>query len=132
MRTNQKLIVLLLAVFVLMMIASLTFAQAPKPPATVTLPAPNGAVTFNHTAHMKVGKCTECHHASKPQKPTKGQYEKCGDCHTRTATPPVTTKLQAAFHNPTATAGTCINCHKKENAAGKKAPVKCTDCHKKA
>lgn len=41
------------------------------------------------------------------------------------------TKLQAAFHNPTATAGLCIDCHKAEDAKGKKAPVKCADCHKK-
>ena len=41
------------------------------------------------------------------------------------------TKLQAAFHNPTAQAGLCIDCHKAENAKGKKAPVKCADCHKK-
>ena len=115
MKTTQKLIILLLGVFVLM-VASLALAQAPKPPTSVVLPAPNGAVTFAHAAHVKVGKCAE----------------KCGDCHTKTATPPVTTKLQAAFHNPTATAGTCINCHKTQNAAGKKAPAKCADCHKKA
>jgi Class III cytochrome C family len=128
---TQKLIALLLGVSVLM-VASLALAQAPKPPTTVTLPAPNGAVTFDHAAHSKVAKCTDCHHPSKPEKPLKGNFEKCGDCHTKTATPPVTTKLQAAFHNPTATAGTCIDCHKKEAAAGKKAPVKCADCHKKA
>ena len=131
MKTTQKLIILLLGVFVLM-VASLALAQAPKPPTSVVLPAPNGAVTFDHAAHIKVGKCAECHHASKAQKPSKSPTEKCGDCHTKTATPPVTTKLQAAFHNPTATAGTCIDCHKKQNAAGKKAPAKCTDCHKKA
>jgi hypothetical protein len=130
-KTTQKLTVLLLGVFVLM-VASLALAQAPKPPTSVVLPAPNGAVTFDHAAHVKVGKCAECHHASKAQKPSKSGFEKCGDCHTKTATPPVTTKLQAAFHNPTATAGTCINCHKTQNAAGKKAPAKCADCHKKA
>jgi len=39
--------------------------------------------------------------------------------------------LQAAFHNPSATSGLCITCHKTENAEGKAAPVKCADCHKK-
>jgi hypothetical protein len=128
--TTRKLLVLLLGMFVLML-TSLALAQAPKPPASVVLPAVNGAVTFDHAAHVKVGKCADCHHASKPQKPSKG-FEKCGDCHTKAGAAPVTTKLQAAFHNPTATAGTCIDCHKKQVAAGKKAPAKCADCHKKA
>ena len=41
------------------------------------------------------------------------------------------TKLQAVFHNPTAATGTCIDCHKAENAKGNVAPVKCLGCHKK-
>jgi len=91
-----------------------------------------GAVKFEHTTHLKVaGKCTVCHHASKPQKPLKSPQQVCTDCHTNPATPPVATKLQAAFHNPTATAGLCIDCHKTEDASGKAAPVKCADCHKK-
>lgn len=131
MRTSRKLIARFVGLFVLMA-ATLAFAQAPKPPQTVTLPAPPGAVKFEHAEHMKRGKCTDCHHASKPEKPMKGQFENCSDCHTKTATPPMKTKLQAAFHNPTATAGTCIDCHKKADAAGKKAPTKCGECHKKA
>jgi hypothetical protein len=47
------------------------------------------------------------------------------------AIPPMKTKLQAAFHNPTATAGTCIDCHKAETAKGKVTPLKCLGCHKK-
>jgi hypothetical protein len=43
------------------------------------------------------------------------------------------TKMQAAFHNPTGQAGVCIDCHKKEAAAGKAtAPTKCAQCHQKA
>ena len=129
MKTSRKFMAQVVGVFVLM-VAALAFAQTP--PTVVQLPAPNGAVKFDHAAHMKVGKCTDCHHASKPEKPLKSQFEKCSDCHTNPATPPVTTKLQAAFHNPTATAGTCINCHKTSAAAGKPAPTKCADCHKKA
>ena len=95
--------------------------------------APMGTVKFDHTAHLKVaGKCEICHHASKPEKPLKAQQEACADCHTNPATPPVTIKLQAAFHNPTATAGLCIGCHKTENNQGRAAPVKCADCHKKS
>src|SRR5271165_4448324 len=68
--------------------------------------APMGAVKFDHTAHLKVaGRCIVCHHASQPQKPLKSPQQVCTDCHTNPATPPVTTKLQAAFHNPTATSG---------------------------
>jgi nitrate/TMAO reductase-like tetraheme cytochrome c subunit len=38
------------------------------------------------------------------------------------------TSLQAAFHDPKAAAGTCIDCHKQK---GGPAPVKCLECHKK-
>jgi hypothetical protein len=95
--------------------------------------APMGAVKFDHTTHVKVaGKCDVCHHASKRQKPLKSPQEACADCHTKPPTPPVTTSLQAAFHNPTATAGLCIDCHKRQNASGKATPVKCAECHQKA
>lgn len=109
-------------------------AEKKAMPDVVTLKAPNGDVKFSHTAHAKERaiKCETCHHPSKPEKPLKAAQERCSDCHTRTVTPPMKTKLQAAFHNPTATAGTCIDCHKAENAKGKKAPTKCQECHKKA
>lgn len=93
--------------------------------------APMGGVKFPHFWHMKVaGKCEACHHPSRLEKPLKEPQEPCGDCHTRTATPPMRTKHQAAFHNPSATAGLCIDCHKTENASGRAAPVKCVECHK--
>lgn len=60
-----------------------------------------------------------------------GPEKACSVCHTSTAMPPMKTKLQAAFHNPTATAGTCIDCRKAQNAKGGAARVKCLDCHKK-
>ncbi len=115
---------------------TLAYAQAPKPPGVVVLKgAPNGNVTFNHPAHVKAAnnKCETCHHASKPEKPAKAPQEACTNCHTKVATPPMKTKLQAAFHNPMAKAGTCVDCHAKLAAAGNtKVPTKCTDCHKKA
>ena len=94
-----------------------------------------GGVKFNHKAHavdQKV-KCDTCHHASKPEKPLTSPQQACADCHTKTATPPMKTKLQAAFHNPTAQSGLCIDCHKEQIAKGKKAPApgKCAECHKK-
>lgn len=109
-------------------------AWAQKPPQGPLLlkGAPLGAVQFDHTAHLKVaGKCAVCHHPSKPEKPLKSAQEACTDCHTKPATPPVSTNLQAAFHNPAATSGLCIDCHRTENSNGKAAPVKCADCHQK-
>ncbi len=95
--------------------------------------SPMGGVKFEHKLHAETRKtkCETCHHPSKPEKPAGAPQQACTDCHTKTVTPPMKTKLQAAFHNPTATAGLCIDCHKAGNAQGKKALVKCTDCHKK-
>lgn len=128
----NKLIAVVICAFVVLMCCSMMFAQ--KAPDTVVLKgAPMGGVKFDHKAHLtRGGKCDTCHHASKAEKPLKAAQENCQDCHTSTPTAPVKTKAQAAFHNPTATAGICIDCHKKANAAGKKAPTKCTECHQKA
>lgn len=104
--------------------------EAPSAPIVFKGPT-MGAVSFPHSAHTRVaGKCEVCHHASKPAKALKSPQQACTDCHTKPPTPPVTTGLQAAFHNPTATAGLCVTCHKTENSHGKAAPVKCADCHK--
>jgi cytochrome c5 len=108
------------------------YAQAAKPPGVVILKASNGGVKLDHAAHSKKAgaTCATCHHASKAEKPMKGAQEACRDCHTSpTATPPMKTKLQAAFHDPMAKKGICIDCHLKD--ATKKAPLKCTECHKK-
>ncbi len=104
-----------------------------KPEGRVSLPAKLGAVTFDHAKHadeMKVA-CTRCHHPSRQEKPLLAEQQSCRQCHTTPATEPVKTGLQAAFHNPRATSGTCIDCHRDAVAAGKAAPLKCTDCHKK-
>ena len=109
-------------------------AQAQAKDTYILTGAPMGGVKFQHTLHTKDRniKCEVCHHASKPEKASTSPQQACTDCHTKTATAPMKTKLQAAFHNPLAKAGLCIDCHLKENAAGKKAPVKCTECHQKA
>jgi hypothetical protein len=110
-------------------------AQAPKAPDTAVLTgAPLGNVTLTHAAHTKEygAKCENCHHPSKPEKPLKGAQERCSDCHGKVAAAPMKTKLQAAFHDPMAKKGTCIDCHQQAIAKGnKKAPAKCADCHKK-
>ncbi|HVZ16529.1 MAG TPA: cytochrome c3 family protein [Terriglobales bacterium] len=117
----------------LMLILAVCAYAAETAPGTVILKgAPMGGVKFDHKAHAGMAKCDTCHHASKPEKALASPHQKCQDCHTSTATAPMKTKAQAAFHNPTATAGTCIDCHKAENAKGKKAPTKCTECHQKA
>ena len=113
--------------------ASLSAASQQAPAQPIAMKGPTmGAVMFPHSAHTHVaGKCEVCHHAAKPEKPLKAPQEACTDCHTKPPGPPVNTSLQAAFHNPSATSGLCISCHKTENAEGKAAPVKCADCHTK-
>lgn len=95
--------------------------------------APTGGVRLEHKLHAETRdiKCVVCHHASKPEKPNKSAEQPCADCHTKTVAPPMKTKLQAAFHNPKATEGLCIDCHKKP-AKGKPGPTKCLECHKKS
>jgi len=116
---------------VLIPCSSVLSQEAPSAP-IVLKGTTMGAVRFPHSPHTRVaGRCEVCHHASKPEKPLQSAQQLCSDCHTKPPTPPVTTSLQAAFHNSSATAGLCITCHKTENARGKAAPVKCADCHKK-
>ena len=103
--------------FILVVAGSL-FAAAPE---SVVLTAKNGNVTFPHKAHAETLKiaCTSCHHGLK-----EGETPaKCGSCHGVDAKAP---KTQDAFHK------TCQGCHKTENEKNaKKAPTKCTECHKK-
>ena len=136
MKNVYRLIIALVVVAFLLAGFSAMFAADKTAPDVVVLKgAPMGGVKFPHKAHaveQKI-KCDTCHHASKPEKPLTAPQQACTDCHTKVATPPMKTKLQAAFHNPTAQAGLCIDCHKAEIAKGKKAPApgKCADCHKK-
>ena len=114
----------------------LLYAQAKAPDTVVLKGAPMGGVKLNHAKHADPkaygAKCTDCHHASKPEKAMKTEAEKCSGCHTKVAEAPMKTKYQAAFHDPMAKKGTCVDCHVKAVAAGKKtAPAKCADCHKK-
>jgi hypothetical protein len=92
-----------------------------------------GGVRFEHKLHTERAgnNCATCHHPSRPEKPATALQQACSDCHTKAATPPMKTRYQAAFHNPTAQSGTCVDCHKTENAKGMNAPLKCAECHKK-
>jgi hypothetical protein len=107
-------------------------AQQDKGPETVILKgAPTGGVKFTHAAHQKLTKCETCHHPSKPEMPSKAATQKCSDCHTSKVAAPMKTNARGAMHDAMAKKGTCMDCHVKEAAAGKKAPVKCAECHKK-
>ena len=123
-----------LFVFALVMCAALVAgpAMAQTAPGKVVLKGnPMGGVDFDHAKHQKlVGtKCDTCHHASKPEKAMKAKQENCQNCHTKTVAAPLKTNAKAAFHDAMAKKGTCIDCHTKEAAAGKKAPLKCNECH---
>jgi hypothetical protein len=113
--------------------SSILGAQAKPPDVTILTGNPMGGVKFEHKKHVEERgvKCEECHHPSKPENPLKSDQQKCSDCHTKTATAPMKTKIQAAFHDPMFKKGVCADCHIKQNAEGKKAPVKCVECHKK-
>jgi hypothetical protein len=80
-------------------------AKAAVPKDVIVLTgSPLGGVRLEHKLHAtRVGNnCATCHDPSRPGK----------------------------LHEPMAQSGTCIDCHKAENAKGKKAPVNCMDCHK--
>jgi sRNA-binding protein len=95
--------------------------------------SPLGGVRFEHKLHAAraASNCAACHHASRKEKPATAPQQACSDCHAKAAAPPMKTRYQAAFHNPTAQSGICIDCHKAESAKAKKAPLKCVECHKK-
>ena len=100
-------------------------ATAPSKPMLLT-GNPMGAVRFEHAKHPLA--CETCHHQSREPKPGSAPQQACTSCHTKPVQAGMKTTKQAAFHNPSATAGTCIDCHKK--SAGT-APTKCAQCHKK-
>jgi hypothetical protein len=101
-------------------------AKTPPAKPIVLTGSAMGGVKFDHSAHKF--DCSTCHHAPRQPKPGTAAQEACTTCHTKPAQPGMKTAKQAAFHNPTASAGTCIDCHKK---SGGNAPTKCSQCHKK-
>jgi uncharacterized paraquat-inducible protein A len=77
-------------------------------------------VTFQHLEHQNrvEGKCVTCHHTAKDGE----QPKACSECHGKVDGTP---DFKTAMHKK------CQGCHKEQKAAGKKAPTKCTECHKK-
>jgi len=131
----KKLIFITLGLVLLFVLCgAVVAADKPAPDTVVLKGSPMGGVKFVHTAHAKDRniKCETCHHGAKPEKTAAGKNQACGDCHTKAATAPMKTTFKLAFHDATAKKGICIDCHTAENAKGKKAPTKCTECHVKA
>jgi hypothetical protein len=107
----------------------------PKQDPIILKGSPLGGVKFEHEKHVERSNknCQTCHHAAKPEKAPATPYQACQSCHTNPAKPPMKTPAVGAFHkNLAAQAGVCIDCHKAENAKGKKSPVTCPTCHMKA
>jgi sRNA-binding protein len=130
MQMKRTILVLALIAGVALLAVPVT-AQTTPPTKVVLKGNPMGGVTFDHAKHAKLvgDKCDTCHHASKPEKAAKAKQEKCQTCHEKVATAPMKTGAKAAFHDPMAKKGVCVDCHVKEAAAGKKAPLKCNECH---
>ena len=133
MRRSAHLFIALTVVCVLALGVSL-IGQAKAKDTYILKGAPMGGVKLDHKAHAEAyaeKKCEACHHAAKPEKAATDPQQSCFDCHIMPAKAPMKTNRQGAFHNPMAKAGTCIDCHVAQNAKGKKAPLKCLECHKK-
>jgi hypothetical protein len=131
----KKLVVILSVVAVAACMSGIAYAQEKVPTTVILKGSPLGGVKFDHAKHGKLEgvKCETCHHASKPEKPSKTAHEKCQGCHAKAATAPMKTNSQGAFHVAMAKSGLCVDCHVKAIAAGKAAPAvgKCPMCHKK-
>jgi hypothetical protein len=134
-RKAHAFIAVILTLAVVFAISMPLFAANTAPDVIILKGNPMGGVKFNHALHSKdrsAGKCNTCHHAAKPEKKPTSATESCADCHTKTATAPMKTTYKLAFHDAMAKKGVCIDCHLAQNAKGKKAPTKCTECHQKA
>jgi hypothetical protein len=129
----KKFLVILSVLAVAVFMSGIASAQEKAPGTVILKGAPMGGVKFDHAKHSKLEgvKCDTCHHPSKPEKASKTAHENCMNCHTKAATAPMKTNTQGAFHKAMAKGGLCIDCHAKAVAAGKTAPTKCAECHKK-
>lgn len=84
-----------------------------------------GKVTFQHKAHVdRKVECKTCHH-----KDDAGKEQACKTCHKEADTAGGAPALKTAVHGKDNKSGKCLACHNQD--ANKKAPTKCTDCHKK-
>ena len=114
-----------LAIIAFLVISTVAIAEK-TPPETVTLQMEGGkfgVVPFPHKTHVDAEKidCAKCHHKDKDPKAP----EKCMTCHLAKEVKDNAPLAKDAYHK------NCQTCHKEEAAKGKKAPVKCNECHKK-
>lgn len=118
---NRKCRIVVLVVLALTFaFVAVAFAAAKD---SYTFDAKNGKVTFNHKAHAPKAKCNVCHHTSKVDG---SDAVKCGGCHKAEKAEKdgkEVISIKDAAHKK------CKGCHEKD--AEKKAPTKCTECHKK-
>lgn len=119
----------LILVFVLGLVGAWALAgTVPAGKETIKMDTKTGTVTFAHKAHADGGvACVTCHHMTKEGETPKS----CGaaGCHDAKEAKGKALILKDALHN------SCIGCHDKNVAAGKKSgPVKkdCKLCHVKA
>jgi predicted CXXCH cytochrome family protein len=112
---------------VLFLMSSRAQTAAPAAPDKVTINEIQktfAPVDLNHKDHVEKykNKCVDCHHEYKEGDAT---VKKCSACHDPAVKKDKAPALKDAYHKA------CIDCHKKEVAAGKKAPTKCMECHPK-
>jgi predicted CXXCH cytochrome family protein len=74
---------------------------------------------FPHRQHQESFGCTYCHHA----KDEIMVIDKCENCHNLDISNPEVNSFKKAAHKM------CKDCHKRVNAQGKEAPIKCSGCH---
>ena len=116
-------IVLLAGVVALLVIGGHAIADK-TPPDAITLEAEGakfGPVPFPHKVHAETEKidCVKCHHKEKDLK----EAQKCSSCHLPKEVKDNAPLTKDAFHK------NCQTCHKESVEKGKKAPVKCNECH---
>lgn len=109
----------------LLLLSAVALAQK-KPEATYTLKledAKLAPVTFPHATHAEKLNldCKTCHHKEADLQ----NVQVCTSCHLVKEAKAGAAIAKDAYHK------TCVECHKKELAQGKKTPTKCAECHKK-
>ncbi len=111
------------AVFLAALLAAGSALAVDPPKDTRTFETKQGNVAFQHTKHLAAGmECGACHHG--------GEQKKCRTCHGKDVQGKAV-KIYDAVHNKTLE-HSCLACHAKTVAAGRKAPVECKACHVKA
>jgi len=150
--SKLKLTMVALSGAVVFGLSAMVMAGVPAGSETISidlLPGSKGAVAFQHAKHAteykqadgKAITCNVCHHTLKTPEPAAGEQVKgCASCHAKDGTSKTVdgktvvplaqmkdgkpSMMTIVFHK------TCLDCHKKEKAAGKNI-AGCNTCHKK-